>query len=213
MLSSIHTRTIRRMVRRDEFSPTDWLKIIGERIELLKPHLEKMNLKRIGLLKVSSYSHRDQQMLEADVSYTEVVGPFGLSARAAFPQGEGFYSDQTWSKVEHFFDPPGSSPAAGAREKFWVLARSGSLLAVDVLWHSSKKHDERVRVKRVTIHELPLPELIEHVGIEYKEMWLQLGRMARRWHKEREALLCDSRHLQNIVEAEEEMYMLATSRN
>ena len=69
-----------------------------------------------------------------------------------------------------------------------------------------------MRIKRVTIHRLSLPELIEFVDLEYKEMWLQLGGIARRWHKERELLLNDSERLCKIVQDEEEMFRLTTSK-
>jgi hypothetical protein len=211
MLSSQNTALTHRLVRRDALTLKEWLVIIEERRALMQPHLRDMNLRTIGKLPAVSYM-RGTRVLESHNPIVE--GDFDLSMKCAFPEGGGLYSGTIPSKLDHIYDPPGSSPAAGVRERFWGLARSGDFVVIEALVWFERLYgrDEKITVEKVSVRKCPLPELFPYMKVEPEKVWLQLGRVVKDWHKARESLLWDSAKLAKTVKAEEGIYALAFSR-
>lgn len=202
---------VRRLVRQGVLSRMDWLEMIEARRELIEPHLNTMDLKTIGKARVADYSN-SWCIVEANNPWVLSFDPgLNLDTRCWWPMGEGLYSNHMLSRIQHIYDPPGSSPAVGCTDTFWALTRSGRWVIVTATVRFPDHRQSwagmlRSKVLRVEIREVLASDIIATLKIEPQDLWGQLGKLARQWQQRREELLTDARRLVEVFDFEDSLY-------
>ena len=219
------------LARQNPLTENDWLSLLEERRDLLKPHMRNMSLKTLGDLKIV---HDDinrgagngrtlrmgalvgktldrppyNQYLNPEELKNVTGGPrFSLDTRGIFANDEIFYNGHYhWDFIrEH-----DTLPATGQIIRFWGLTRDSDWIKAECLTEVAspmrKDDDEkRVRVKHLTITESNPQEICQFCHVTLRWLWEQLGDTVEAWFKHRQEILAQTNTLVSMIRQEKSL--------
>jgi len=175
------------LVRRDQVTKDEWIKLINARKALIEPLMDKVSLKTLG----DSWVSREGGFKIREASFKtfslEFNNPLGL---------QGFFAEK------------GSIPTEELEKRIyglWGITRSGVWVLVLMVSHLE---NHRFEMREISVLRSTPKKIMEELGISAKEVWDQLGIFVKNAVKERERLLDEIKNIKDIILAEDAVLSL-----
>jgi hypothetical protein len=206
--SMYHQRLTERIIdlaRRTVITDADWLVLLQERADALKPVLHQMTLRQLDEVQFMNDYFHEHGLRKDKPQLISTDERFSIEMRGIFPK------DRSWASVSSttYERPPQGGRATAATHRFWGLSRNGEWVAIEAyVTHSEEPYKdpgrtEHVeRAKTVSIAECSLADLCEFSSRHPRLIWDRLGEVADDWVKHRQSLLADAERIQELFEHE-----------
>ncbi|MEK7089209.1 MAG: hypothetical protein AAB920_00110 [Patescibacteria group bacterium] len=201
-----HDGGLKVFVRKGKVEIEEWLLLIDERANLLRPYLDSITLPelmRLKCLRIDTFEHDfspDNPKIEGDEEFSLRM--------------QGIFRVQRWQNVEQI---PGIGFVTAYCGKFqdgvsraWGLTRKGKWVLITIHFSGQAGWKDRgyEKAELVKIEEASIVTILEATKVKPKEMWFELGKAAKEIVENRKHLLDQVLHLTTIVESEELAFSL-----
>lgn len=185
--------------RQQPLSNDNWLTLLEQRRELLRPHLETFRLPK--LLHSPVFKGRGN-VLDLTNLKLEIESPFDLQTPGIF----GLYvADEQLLGTQHF-----GNRDPDREVHFWGLAQNGTWIVgqYDYALHPEQHPSLRKVIFRVVLQRAQTGQVVRCAGCEdfhARALWLALGEEARRWHEKAEQVSTNARAVVTTIDEEESL--------
>ena len=192
------TETMEMLVRKMPLTEGDWLRLLEARRALLAPYLDIFTLPELGRLKCLIAV--EGRPCELGVS-RPVVTPEGYSL-----QTQGVFGSQPWDQKEETRDEK-TGLVLGGIKRVWGLGRSNRWLIVRIEYvYEPGGHGWRdQRATKVEIRKAELAGVVAETGVNPREIWEELGKIATLWVERQTRLHQMAREVAVRVDFENEL--------
>ena len=195
------TESIEILARQHPLTDDDWIQLIENRRELIKPHLDSSSLPTLGSLKCLRIEH---WMSELEYG-KETSGDERFSLKT-----QGIFFLQPYGAMErvirkgHRGEPGSILPSAGTK-KSWGLTRFGQWIICTIGFVGSSGYKGRGRevATDVGIVEADVIRILAETKTPPKEIWQMLGQTIKDFAGHQRKLYAQAQSLANMVEVDE----------
>jgi hypothetical protein len=199
------TRTWEKLFREKPVSHEEWVSLVRERAQRLKPHLDRFTLNELGNVYCINGERLQEDTLTRD-------NPTVMSKEGHTLKTRGIFGIQPHDSIQTFpgtgFQPwPGGRRVPDGQKKLWGLIRTGSWVVVTITFIGVPGYKDRGREQamQVTIEETALESLIEKTSVPPREIWDGLGEAVQNWKAHREQLAHVAAHLAEQINIEDRL--------
>lgn len=188
------------LLRTDPLGHEEWMQLLESRRLLLKQHLDKFSLERLGEIEcLSSESHYHK----INQDHPEVVAEadLDLDTQGIFGRGETTFEQVKVPSAPWSGWGPETETLGGV-VNLWGLSRKGEWLVIQVEFKREPGYKNRGndRAVRVTAKTTTVSELAE-VALSPQYVWDQLGQTVAQWTEQRLRLYLQANELLAVIRA------------
>lgn len=195
------TKSIEIFARQHPLTSDDWIQLVENRRELIKPHLDSFSLPTLGSLECLKIEHWMGKLGHE----TKTSGDERFSLKT-----QGIFFLQPHNAIERFIHTehrgePGNILPSDGTKKAWGLTRSGQWIICTIGFVGSSGYKGRGRevATGIGIVEADVPAILAETKTSPTEIWRALGQAIKEFAEHRRRLYSQAQSLANMIEVDE----------